>query len=547
MTYKIRRFLPFITAIIVFSAAAFFLINTLPGIHAVEIDMQIDQPDQLRVFYSQSDKFHEGAASESVPISVQRSKVKVPLTGSFAGYLRIDTGEQVATTKIFAIKLISNFRTPRLLAPEEIGQLFVAGPHAELHVHADHVQVVATGNDPYLIGIKRLFPPMYWQSCLVSLALAILVWICMQRPIGSGLDTDYSEKQHFFTAQDRFNALDGLRGLAAMMVIADHTCGWFRGLGASGVWIFFALSGFLLARPFVTNPQAVLSFSYISRYFRRRFMRILPMYYAYIFAVYVLSGRISMAVMHGLFLEGAGHLWAIPQEILFYLLWPCVVFILVLPLRKHQLVTLIALFLVMLLWNRFIGREQIWLLGMDFVRLPLFFGAFMSGAFFSFLYSYISPAAIHASRPYHLASCLASPVGFAIIFFFIMFSTGNILGNKVVYSQNYFGYFGFFAGLLIFAALLADGRSLDRFLSLGPFRELGRVGLSLYLVHPLVKNVIEEVSIIYFGYKIRNLALFVITLGCSYILARYTFTHIEQPAFQDKTAKLLPNKLQEAR
>jgi peptidoglycan/LPS O-acetylase OafA/YrhL len=70
---------------------------------------------------------------------------------------------------------------------------------------------------------------------------------------------------------------------------------------------------------------------------------------------------------------------------------------------------------------------------------------------------------------------------------------------------------------------------------LAPLRELGRVGLSLYLVHPVVKNLIDGVTTTYFGYKIKGLWLFLATLLFSYILARYTFSHIEQPGILRKS------------
>jgi peptidoglycan/LPS O-acetylase OafA/YrhL len=136
-----------------------------------------------------------------------------------------------------------------------------------------------------------------------------------------------------------------------------------------------------------------------------------------------------------------------------------------------------------------------------------------------------------------VAGGLASPLGLAIIIFFVLFSTGHIIDQKAVYSQQYFSYYGFLAGFLIFCILYAKGRILDKFLTLAPLRELGTVGLSLYLVHPMVKNLIDSFCSMYFGYKLKNFSLLLATLGCSYLLSRYTFKHIEQPGFLEKAAK----------
>lgn len=538
MDVMIKKIFPVFAAIAVFCCIFIMSLCILPGIQTVEIDIQTDHPDHLKLYHSNSGTFREEATSAPVAIGEQRSTIPVQLTGSFVNFLRVDTGSKAGTAKIYQMKVSSYYHQPLLLGPNEISRLFVAGPGTSMQVFADHVQVISAGGDPHLVGKKRLFPPMYLEAGLIALAFAVLAGIILSRRLrqqpGNG---SAAKSPPAIVVLERFDALDGLRGLAAIMVIADHTCSWFRGVGASGVWIFFALSGFLLARPFVGNPQAVLSWTYMSGYFQRRFMRILPMYYAYIFAVYVINGRLSLAFMHGLFLEGDGHLWALPQEALFYLLWPIVVFIVVLPLRRYPKITLLLLLLAMVAWNGLVGRDVIWLLGMDHIRLKLFFEVFLSGAFFSFLYSYCSGESSVDARFNRFARGLASPLGFAVIMVFFLFSTGNIIGKNVVYTHYFYGSYGFLAGFLIFCILYAKGRVLDKFLTLAPLRELGTVGLSLYLVHPVVKNLLDRFCLTYFDYKLKNFLLFLATLGCSYILARYTFTHIEQPGFLEKSAK----------
>lgn len=530
---------PLFAAVAVFTAIFYFLLKILPGVQAVEIDIQTDRPDQLRVFYSNSGKFREEDASASLPINEQRSKIKVSMNSGYTNFLRVDTGGQFATAKIFQLKVFSYFHTPLLLGPSEIIERFAASPDASMQIAGDHVLVIAKGGDPYLFGKTRIFAPMYWQSCCIALVFAFLAALSLSSCRRQETDRGSLLQLPSIAAvsPERLDALDGLRGLAAIMVIADHTCGWFRGVGASGVWIFFALSGFLLARPFIGNPRAILSLTYLAGYFRRRFMRILPMYYTYIFVVYVISRRFNLAFAHGLFLEGDGHLWALPQEALFYLLWPLVVLVLVLPLRSYPKTTMLALFLAMAAWNRFVGTEVIWLLGMDHIKLPLFFGVFLAGVFFSFVYSNSTPVAGDDARFSRITIGLASPLGFAVIIFFLLLSTGHIFDQRIIYSQRYFGYYGFLAGFLIVCILYAKGRILDKFLTLAPLRELGTVGLSLYLVHPIVKNLIDGFSTMYFGHKLKNIPLFLATLLCSYILARYTFSHIEQPGFLEKSAK----------
>lgn len=88
--------------------------------------------------------------------------------------------------------------------------------------------------------------------------------------------------------------LDGLRALAALMVLADHTVGrstistaaWSAGAhalreGAHGVDLFFVLSGFCLSYPLLhrLRTDGIGAFE-LHRYAAKRIVRIVPPYYA---------------------------------------------------------------------------------------------------------------------------------------------------------------------------------------------------------------------------------------------------------------------------
>ncbi|WP_018155779.1 acyltransferase family protein [Demetria terragena] len=93
----------------------------------------------------------------------------------------------------------------------------------------------------------------------------------------------------------RWNLLDGVRGMAAMLVLLSHVAFWtgaaqidtvgrLLARGDSGVAIFFALSAFLLLRP---HYRAALSGSQVNAegYARRRAARVLPAYWVALIAV----------------------------------------------------------------------------------------------------------------------------------------------------------------------------------------------------------------------------------------------------------------------
>ncbi len=136
--------------------------------------------------------------------------------------------------------------------------------------------------------------------------------------------------------------IDGLRALAAVLVLLSHvgfwtgasrvdTSGPLLARGDSGVAIFFAISAFLLLRPHLADRP-----SPTPRYLRHRAARILPAYWvalACVVAVEVARGRgfdLANLVAHVLLLQGYTgtdyqaftQTWSLTTEVTFYLLVP---------------------------------------------------------------------------------------------------------------------------------------------------------------------------------------------------------------------------------
>jgi peptidoglycan/LPS O-acetylase OafA/YrhL len=135
----------------------------------------------------------------------------------------------------------------------------------------------------------------------------------------------------------RNRALDGLRGLAAAIVVISHFSKHVglerllgRGTGEVGVMLFFVLSGFLMGQLYLgvkPTVAAVLSF------YRRRVARVVPLYLIVVGLCFVSFQTWNEASLlpwvtpenlweHLLFWQGAGHLWTLPVEVQFYLVFP---------------------------------------------------------------------------------------------------------------------------------------------------------------------------------------------------------------------------------
>ncbi|RZM78881.1 acyltransferase family protein [Leptolyngbya iicbica] len=148
------------------------------------------------------------------------------------------------------------------------------------------------------------------------------------------------------TIEHHIPELDGLRAIAILIVVLSHTGVWpFPGHGAAGVWIFFALSGYLLTRQVLIrgfwSPRLILAF-YIKRFFR-----IIPSFiFVIFFSMLVFKNDLDSFLMTISFrYEDTGnYLWAVRQELLFYIILP--ILLAPLSLKRSNLGKVSAIFLI---------------------------------------------------------------------------------------------------------------------------------------------------------------------------------------------------------
>lgn len=209
--------------------------------------------------------------------------------------------------------------------------------------------------------------------------------------------------------------LDGLRFIAIVSVILFHMQGqldhhysltvgpelaWFAklvGNGNRGVQLFFAISGFILARPFAEHHLFGKAAPSIRKYFTRRLTRLEP---PYIFnLVIVAMGAVflnrenwrgvlphllaSMAYVHSLVYRGPSTInsvaWSLEVEVQFYILAPalCLVFALRQPIarRAAMLFSIVALATLQVAFHtsslNILGEGQYFIAGLLFADLYL--------------------------------------------------------------------------------------------------------------------------------------------------------------------------------
>jgi len=130
-------------------------------------------------------------------------------------------------------------------------------------------------------------------------------------------------------------ALDGLRGIAAFVVLASHAeLTYLRG-GGIGVDLFFALSGFLITTLLLEERREHGQIALL-KFYARRAVRLFPALALLLLGVAAMGATladIGAAAMYvgnwsrafGADLGVLGHTWSLAIEEQFYLVWPLVV------------------------------------------------------------------------------------------------------------------------------------------------------------------------------------------------------------------------------
>jgi peptidoglycan/LPS O-acetylase OafA/YrhL len=505
----------------------------LPGASRITLTVLPDHAEKLQLFYwngMTKGYFQEEYSVRSKEVKKnKKQKVIFSLRDHSVNRVRLDLGEHNGVSRIYQLVVYSHFTKSVVYSPADIYRIFRPGQDdTELSLKENYVEVISQSDDPYLVSTEPL-NSNFFLLYGVPLLASTLLFLVLKNSNFSLFPAfcDISSKKP--SSGMNVYALDGLRGVAAIMVVADHSWGRFTGLGAGGVWIFMSLSGFLLARPFIRQPKQALSLQYWGNFFLRRIRRIVPAYYVYIIVIYVFTFRSDEAIRHFLFLEGSGHLWVVPQEVLFYLLTPIIMVANVLFFRNRTWIVISSLTLLMVLANAMLDKNIIALYGMDYKGLRPFVGVFLAGMIASYLYYGIyEPLKNSYSDRYRIRLGFAVS-GLALFLFFLLGSTGRLWGGHHVYAQIYFNWFGAAAGALLFVIVAADSTPLNRILSLFPLRAIGVVSFSLYLFHPLVLNILHKALPYYCGSSFIGFPIFFITLCVSYLLACIMYSYIERP------------------
>ena len=354
----------------------------LSSFSRIVVEMEGSVASRATVYYSTTYR-HEGFSQRQAVLSKpyndgNRVTLIFDLNNNTVKKLRLDPGDLPGTYKIYNISLLNFFGHPVNLIPFAPELLIKGGPDSTVSKKPHYLEISSQGDDPHCVFELPLAVHNPYFRFGVPLVFAALAYLIAGRVKPREFLFWKDVQGRASSSGANYQALHGLRGLAALLVIIEHSgvpgCG---GVGMVGVVIFFCLSGFLLTIPFARDGSKILKKPFIEKYFIRRLCRIVPMFYAVILVVYVFNYRIEDAFRSALFLQGNGIYWTVLQEMHFYLLLPLIMLINHLLLKDNK--WLIILFLGGLGFsfnNGLLATYQVYSMG-NF--LPLYAGLFVGG------------------------------------------------------------------------------------------------------------------------------------------------------------------------
>ncbi|MFM2295735.1 MAG: hypothetical protein RLZZ350_2148 [Verrucomicrobiota bacterium] len=340
----------------------------------------------------------------------------------------------------------------------------------------------------------------------------------------------------------RIDCLDGIRALAALMVMAFHLVRHhglpasvikFSAFGQTGVDLFFVLSGFLITRILLLSKDSP---HYFRTFYARRTLRIFPLYYGFLIIHFfvlplVLGMKISSfnaqwwawfylqnlpQTFPSLTDSGPGHFWSLAVEEHFYLLWPLLVFV----LSRRQFGWLLVATLVAPVLLRFwFVTHGIEVLYFTFTRAD----ALGYGALLAWL---LTGNTADAWRQTKLFRWLFVVLGVLLVPAFVLLSGGKFLWLQA-FKLSLIPMFYF--ALIGFCIVDAAAAPLTRLFTLRWLRWLGGISYGLYVLHQLCFLLVAR----WLGTTKLYLE-FPLALGATILAAYVSFHFFEAPILKLK-------------
>lgn len=375
------------------------------------------------------------------------------------------------------------------------------------------------------------------------------------------LDQNSTSTKPISQIRDYYPALDGIRGLAILMVLFSHNFSFvpYSMFGEFGVDLFFVLSGFLITDILLKTKE---NKNYLRTFYIRRILRIFPIYYLTLTAFFILAPYCSQLqnqysyyfnnqlffwlyfqnwlpiIQPPPFLTNSilGHLWSLSVEEQFYIIWP---FLILVCKKTKALIRICLLIIICFILFRFLA----WLfLGNSNLTYWLQFNTRMDGLCIGSL------IAVWRFTNVDIKSKILR-WGALFIGFHIFIA---IISKTVFHYMPHFSFLGYTSisivfGISIVLAIEKKNKIINAVFELMPLRYIGKISYGLYLFHFPVLVVFK----IYFADYIRKLGfqplysdiiIAVITALIAILISIFSYNFIEKKILRLKD-KIAPVSL----
>jgi peptidoglycan/LPS O-acetylase OafA/YrhL len=326
-------------------------------------------------------------------------------------------------------------------------------------------------------------------------------------------------------------ALDGIRGVAVLLVMLGHLFPSLIAAGAVGVLIFFTLSGFLITTLLIEERETSGRVD-LTAFYKRRALRLLPALFTMLAVLLVLQaivgsqagyGRPALfaifyvanwAIIRNVDFHHINHTWSLSIEEHFYLLWP------------------ITLVLVGRAWG---------------VRKLLWVALLVAGASWAWrLWLWSSDASLprvmygtDTRLDALLIGCALAIVGWQwirrvpIVVTLLAFGA---IGSLMLIRTNAFhfavGYTAVSVATVVFIAVALTGQRIASVLSGRSIVATGRISYGLYLWHLPVFGAVFK-----FGAPLPRALQMVAAVGLTFATAVLSYRFVEKPFLRLKRRK----------
>ncbi|MCQ1058345.1 acyltransferase [Photobacterium sp. ZSDE20] len=345
---------------------------------------------------------------------------------------------------------------------------------------------------------------------------------------------------------NHYKSLDGLRGLAALIVVFSHFSsdtgflnGEFKFLGQIGVMLFFLLSGFLMM--LVTDKKEP-TIKNIKVFYIRRVSRVYPLFlitilFSLIYQITLRSygfggnllaynyiGSVDSAVKNLLFIRGDEVFWTIGLEIFFYLIFP--VFWFAKKESKYFFYSLCIFFLAF----QYLTKYE-WYRDLSFLRLNQHLHFFIFGML---TYEFNNKVKYWRINWDIVALMCVLMMIVSLPYYFNILTGSDLLYNyKAMWTNNYIAIL--FMPLLVIASI--ESTVFKSILEVKSLVFLGTISYSLYLLH---RFPLRSFLFIDFGSDLHKISVFVfVMLPISILLSYLSFKFIENPSRKHLNYKLI--------